>query len=49
MLDSKTTSKMEISLRWTGFEILLTSAIQRVLHGNKLVQCPLRNNGLLKL
>ena len=41
MLDSERTFKIKVRLRWTAFEILLTSAIiciQRVLHGNKIVQ-----------
>ena len=41
MLDSERTFKIKVRLRWTAFEILLTSAIiciQRVLHGNEIVQ-----------
>ena len=41
MLDSERTFKIKVRLRWTAFDILLTSAIiciQRVLHGNKIVQ-----------
>ena len=40
MLDSQRTFKIKIKLRWTVFEILLTSAIiciERVLHGNEIV------------
>ena len=41
MLDSERTFKIKVRLRWTAFEILLTSAIiciQRVLHGNEIVR-----------
>ena len=41
MLDSERTFKIKVRLRWTAFEILLTSAIiciQRVLHGKEIVQ-----------
>ena len=41
MLDYKETFKIKVRLRWTAFEILLTSAIiciQRVLHGNEIAQ-----------
>ena len=41
MLDSERKFKIKVRLRWTGFEILLTSAIiciQKVLQGNETVQ-----------
>ena len=41
MLDSERTFKIKVRLRWTAFEILLTSVIiciQRVLHGKEIVQ-----------
>ena len=41
MLNSERTFKIKVTLRWTAFEIFLTSAIiciQRVLHGNEIVR-----------
>ena len=39
--DSERTFKIKLRLRWTAFQILITSAIiciQSVLHGNEIVQ-----------
>ena len=41
MLDSKRKFEIKVKLRWTALEILFTLAIiciQRVLHGNEIVQ-----------
>ena len=38
MLDSERIFKIKERLRWAVFEILFTSAIMRILHGNKIVQ-----------